>query len=300
MDDSKVPINSSSIGVDYNDPPKVSVALLKGKDLPGRSKPWMDSELPVDILLLTVEDCEFLSCISYLNPGFCKSYHQNLGYVYFGTMGEDECLKVAVMACFVGSAGPGASFVTVRNAVTFLSPKCVFNVGFCSGLNYNRVKLGDVVISGKYLTEREIEDRKSKIQKRSITIPLSSRIATIIKRAADGWLPPLIDPKELAVKVHSSGMFLSGTKELYNVEQGEELIKQFPEAFAIDTESEGEKFQTLYDQSIPKNIIAPHLYYFRTFKKAPVSFPSVPLSVLLQAICLALVKVHVPLNYDGA
>lgn len=240
MDFSQVNIASSSICVDCNDPPQVSVTPLKGKDLPSQSKPWEDVKLPVDILLLTLRDCEFLSCISYLNPGYHKSYHKNLGYVYFGEVGKDKCMKVAVMDCFVGSAGPAASHTFVTNAVGVLKPKCVFCVGFCRGLNYDKVKLGDVVISGKYLTEM-----KSKIQKRSISIPLSSRIATVIKRAADGWLPPLINPKELEVKVHTGGVFLSIAEELNNVEQREELVKQFPEAIAVDTESEGERFETL-------------------------------------------------------
>lgn len=271
MDTSQVTIASSSICKECEDPPQVSVVPLEVRDLPRCTKPWEDIELPVDMLLLTVKDCEFLSCISYLK-GYHKSYLRDLGFVYFGEVGENECMKVAVMACFVGSAGPGASFLTVRHAVTVLSPKCVFYVGFCSGLNYNQVKLGDVVISGKFLTERGRDDRKCKSPKCPITIPLSSRTATIIKRAADGWLPPLIDREELPVKVHRGGIFLSGTKELYNVEQGEELVKRFPEAVAIDTDSEGERFETLYDQSIPKillyltfAILGPlkrHLYHF--------------------------------------
>lgn len=271
MDTSQVTVASSSICKECNDPPQVSVVPLEVRDLPRCTTPWEDIELPVDMLLLTVKDCEFLSCISYLK-GYHKSYLRDLGFVYFGEVGENECMKVAVMACFVGSAGPGASFLTVRHAVTVLSPKCVFYVGFCSGLNYNQVKLGDVVVSGKFLAEGGRDDRKGKILKYPITIPLSSRTATIIKRAADGWLPPLIDREELPVKVHTSGTFLSGAKELYNVEQGEELVKRFPEAVAIDTDSEGERFETLYDQSIPKillyltfAILGPlkrHLYHF--------------------------------------
>lgn len=239
MANSEVPINSSSIDEDYNDPPQVSLPLLRGKDMPRQSEPLMDIELPVDILLLTVEDCEFLSCVSHFNEGFRKSYHQDLGYVYFGRISKDECMKVAVMECFVGSAGPATSCVTVKNAIVVLKPKCVFCVGFCSGLNYPGVKLGDVLISGKYLTET-----KTRIQQRSIGIPLSSRIATVVKRAADGWRPPLRDPKNRQVKVHTGCVFLSGTEKL-NSKRLEELVKRFPETIALVTESEGERLETL-------------------------------------------------------
>ena len=72
--------------------------LLKTRDLPSNVKPWEEALLlPVDILLLTVEDCEFLSCVSHLNPGYIRSSHDNLGTVYFGLMGTGPTLKIAVM-----------------------------------------------------------------------------------------------------------------------------------------------------------------------------------------------------------
>ena len=58
----------------------------------------------------TFEDCEFLSCLAHLNPGFCKIYHPDLGYVYLGDMGEnDSKLNVAVMKCYEGSSCTGGS-----------------------------------------------------------------------------------------------------------------------------------------------------------------------------------------------
>ena len=43
-------------------PPPLSIEVTNMRDLPNKSKPWSDVQLPVDILLLTVEDCEFLAC----------------------------------------------------------------------------------------------------------------------------------------------------------------------------------------------------------------------------------------------
>ena len=84
-------------------PPPLSIEVPKMSDLPNKSKPWSDVHLPVDILLLTVEDCEFLACYAFLKNSI-KSYDQNLGFVYFGTMGEsgEEALKVALMRCYDG------------------------------------------------------------------------------------------------------------------------------------------------------------------------------------------------------
>ena len=65
------------------DPPDIDLTklpaqgLLKTRDLPGPqdAKPWKEVliVLPVDILLLTVRDCEFLSCVSHLNEGYFRS-----------------------------------------------------------------------------------------------------------------------------------------------------------------------------------------------------------------------------------
>ena len=89
-------------------PPEVIINQLKSRDLPKHVTHFDECRLPVDILLLTVEDCEFLSCLSYLNPGFCKTFHRDLGFVYLGDMGEDERkLNIAVMCCYRGSTSPG-------------------------------------------------------------------------------------------------------------------------------------------------------------------------------------------------
>ena len=96
-----------------DDVPTLSIKLPEKRDLPNTSKPCSDVQLPVDILLMTVEDYEFLACYAYLKNSF-KSFHKKLGFVYFGTMGEsgDVPLKVALMTCSEGSSAPGGSLVT--------------------------------------------------------------------------------------------------------------------------------------------------------------------------------------------
>ena len=187
-------------------PPPLSIEVPKMKNLPKESKPWSDvqDQLPVDILLLTVEDCEFLACYAYLNNPI-KSYHNNLGYVYFGTMGEsgEEALKVALMRCYKGSSGPGGSLVTVKNAVAQLRPKAVFTVGYCRGLNPQDTKLGDVVVSSKLTTEE-------------FSTPVRKNIGNLIMFSSEGWDPPLKDPPTTAeeeVKVHSHSEIFSGIND---------------------------------------------------------------------------------------
>ena len=184
-----------------DDVPTLSIKLPEKRDLPNISKPWSDVQLPVDILLMTVEDCEFLACYAYLKNSF-KSYHKNLGYVYFGTMGEsgDVPLKVALMTCAEGSSAPGGSLVTVKNAVVELRPKAVFSVGCCEGLNpeVTKLHLGDVVVSSKLLTD-------------AFLTPVGRDILHLVKHANDGWIPPLRSPEGHNVQVCCDGEILSGT-----------------------------------------------------------------------------------------
>ena len=182
-------------------PPPLSIEVPKMRDLPNKSNPWSDVQLPVDILLLTVEDCEFLACYAFLENSF-KSYHQNLGFVYFGTMGEtgEEALKVALMKCYKGSSGPGGSQNVIKNAVMQLRPKAAFLVGSCQGINPERTKRGDVVVSSKLSTEQ-------------FTTPVRRNIGNLILFSAGGWNPPLKDPVgEETVQVHRDSDIFSGSQ----------------------------------------------------------------------------------------
>ena len=182
-------------------PPPLSIEVPKMRDLPNKSNPWSDVQLPVDILLLTVEDIEFLACYYFLENSF-KSYHQTLGYVYFGTMGEsgEEALKVALMRCCKGSSGPGGSQNVIKNAVMKLRPKAAFSVGSCQGINPADTKLGDVVVSSKLSTEQ-------------FTTPVRRNIGKLNLFSIEGWNPPLKDPvSEKTVQVHRDSDIFSGSQ----------------------------------------------------------------------------------------
>ncbi|KAL9978772.1 hypothetical protein ACROYT_G016328 [Oculina patagonica] len=233
-----------------NDPPEIDGPPLKtNKDLPKKSEEWKDVELPIDILLLTVKDCEFLSCLSFLN-GFFRSYHDKLGKVYFSKIGDERMLlKIALIKCDKGSTGPGGSTVVVKNAVEVLGPKAVFCVGFYAGLNREKVRLGDVVVSAKLITYAATKVLEDGIQERGVRVPVTERIAKLIRGIADGWEAPLKDPEKLKVNVHRDGVFLSGPELVDNSDRRKELVNRFPEAIAIEMEGEA------HDVEVPWIII---------------------------------------------
>ena len=215
--------------------------LLKTSDLPGPkdAKLWEEvrKELPVDILLLTVKDCEFLSCVSHLNPGYIRSSHEGLGTVYFGLMGTGPTLKIAVMKCRSGPMTPGGVTITAIYGVKVLRPKAVFCVGFCGGLG-QEVSLGDVAILAKLRTYSSVKVTDSGIQERGIAVPLERNLLSLIKNADDGWKAPLRDCGE--VKVWKDGVYLSGPEKVESEERRKELVKRFPDAIAIEMEGQGE------------------------------------------------------------
>ena len=64
----------------FNSPSK------KLSDLEVLSKSWAEVELPIDILLTTVDKYGFLCCFYFLRV--FKSFQLALGHIYFGEMGK--------------------------------------------------------------------------------------------------------------------------------------------------------------------------------------------------------------------
>ena len=205
-------------------PPPLSIKLPKLSELPKKSKPWSDVQLPVDILLVTVEDCEFLACYAHMKNVF-KSYRKDLGFVYFGNAeeDEDEPLKIALVTCSEGSSGPGGSQTVVKNAVTQLRPKAIFCVGCCIGLNQEKAQLGDVVVCSKLTTG-------------DLRTPVGRGIGNLIKHSADGWEAPWDSPEAREVHIHCDGEILSSI----NQDTFERCKEFYPNAIAVEMEGKGE------------------------------------------------------------
>ncbi|CAH3045206.1 unnamed protein product [Porites lobata] len=218
-----------------SNPPEVTVTMLTNRKLPKTSERLDREQLPIDILLLTVKDCEFLACLSFLT-GFSRMFQKGLGDVYIGNIGE---MKIAVMKCKMGAAGPGGAAGVVRDAVKALTPKAVFCVGYCGGLQPVKVKLGDVVISEVLITYAPSKVTKDDIEERGHRVPLKPDLALVILNAAAGWSPPLWDPAELEVERVKRGALLSGPYDIDNNDVRKALLNRFPGAIAIEMEGEG-------------------------------------------------------------
>lgn len=218
-----------------NNPPKLNIVIPKLHVLPKYLSPNID--LPIDILLLTVKDCEFLSCYAHLSNPF-KGFVRGLGAVYFGNVANDQDskMKIGLMRC---DEGPGTSLITVKNAITALRPKAAISVGYCSGLKKTETKLGDVVVAAKLTTYAPKIVLDGQEQSTGIRSLVSRRFLQLIIHVADGWKAPLTSPEEREVKVHSSCEVLSGPEKINTDTRRDELVQLYPQAMAVEMEGEG-------------------------------------------------------------
>ena len=199
------------------------------------TKPSKDADLPVDILLLTVTDSEFLACYSELKNPY-KCWFDSLGYVYF----SDAEVKVALLRCYRNGIGPGGALVSVKNAASVLRPKAVISVGTCSGLNPAKSKLGDVVVSAKLTTYASKVVTSNQDQSTGMRSYVSKRFLNVIKNCADGWQAPLKNPEAQQVHVYTDAEILSGPEQVRAEWRRDQLAETNPQAMAIENEGEGE------------------------------------------------------------
>ena len=232
------------------DPPELNKGLPSSADIKAITKPSKDADLPVDILLLTVTNCEFLACYSELKKTY-KCWFDGLGYVYFSDVGESqEELKVALLRCYRNGIGPGGALVSVKNAASVLRPKAVISVGTCSGINPAKSNLGDVVVSAKLATyASKVTVTNNQEQSTGMRSSVSKRFLDVIKNCADGWQAPLENPEAQRVQVYTDAEFLSGPEQVRAEWRRDQLAETSPQAMAIENEGEF----TLYSASISKD-----------------------------------------------
>ena len=232
------------------DPPELNKVLPSFADIKAITKPSKDADLPVDVLLLTVTNCEFLACYSELKKPY-RCWFDGLGYVYFSDVGESqEELKVALLRCYRNGIGPGGALVSVKNAASVLRPKAVISVGTCSGLKPAKSKLGDVVVSAK-LTRYDSQVVTSNQERSTGTISyVSKRFLDVIQSCVDGWKAPLKNPEAQQVQVYTDTEVLSGPVQVRTEWHRDQLAETNPQAMAIENEGEGELTTYLNCQSL--------------------------------------------------
>jgi nucleoside phosphorylase len=237
--------NNLSIAMPYKSgqrvlsPPELNFTLPTLQEIQPKHYAWesndIQSQLPTDIVLITANDHEFISCYSYVNK-VKRSFHHDVGIVYFGKFG-DENVNVALVR---SQMGPLPAMMVVSHATEKLNPKVVLFVGICASLNETKAKLGDVIISAKlatYASKKVTADDRP--EHRGVKENVSVKMARLILSAADGWQAPLKDANGLDPKVHGQAVMLSGPELVNSDKRRLELLKYFPDAIGLEMEGEG-------------------------------------------------------------
>ena len=220
-----------------DEPPKHTIVVPNLDDLPTDEK-RLYLRLRIDILLVTVEVCEFLSCYAHLKSPF-KCYVDSVGAsVYFGHQNEDET-KIGLMRHDETFINLDSYLSAVKKAITALRPKVAISVGYCSGLNKLKTKLGDVVIPVELTTYANEMGLHGKEQFTGTRRLVSRRFLQPINRVVDGWKAPLKSAEVREVKVHSFGEIVSGSDKVSTDKRRDELVQLYPRAVAVEMEGKG-------------------------------------------------------------
>ena len=229
-------VGGKKIEDDKDEPPEHTIVVPNLDDLL-RDEKRSDLWLSIDVLLVTVKVCEFLSCYAHLKNPF-KCYVASVGTsVYFG-QNEAET-KIGLLRRDEAFVHPESYLSAVKKAITVLQPKVAISVGYCSGLNKLKTKLGDVVIPEElttYAIEMGLYGEEQFIGTRRL---VSRSFLQPINRVADGWKAPLKSPEVREVKVHSIGEILSGPEKASTDKLRDQLLQLYPKAVAVEMEVEG-------------------------------------------------------------
>ncbi|XP_022807649.1 uncharacterized protein LOC111344668 [Stylophora pistillata] len=131
----------------------------------------------------------------------------------------------------------------------YWGPRLSFHAGTCSGLNPEKTKLGDVVVSAKLTTYASKIVTSCGEQSTGMRSYVSRNFLDLIKCADHGWKAPLKNPEALDINVHCDGEFLSGPELISAEWRRDELAKSYPLATAIEMEGEG-----IFDPAIDEQI----------------------------------------------
>ena len=232
------------------EPPEHTIVVPNLDDLP-RDEKCLDLWSPIDILLVTVEVCEFLSCYAHLKSP-SKFYVASVGTS--GCFCEDG--KIGLMRRDEAFIDPESYLGAVKKAITKLRPKVAISVGYCSGLNKLKTKLGDVVIPVELTTYANEMGLHGEEQFTGTRRLVSRHFLQPINRAADGWKAPLKSPEVREVKVHSDGEILSGAEKVSTDERRDQLVQLYPRAVAVEMEGEGtiDAYRTIPKVTAPGNL----------------------------------------------
>ncbi len=210
----------------------------------------MDTVPSVDVLLVTVTDIEARTILGLVKQKFGRvpqaRYLDPKTYYDLGTIGG---ARTWMVRSEMGSDGTGASMATTSKAIEELQPSVVIAVGIAFGVNSDKQKIGDILISDKmcdYGGSRRVGTDsvgRPDIIDRGNRVPPSTRLLDRFREGKLAWEEKQKEPKV------EFGPILSGPDLVDNIDYRNSLLKIEPEAIGGEMEGAG-LFVAAYDNHV--------------------------------------------------
>lgn len=187
-----------------------------------------------DVLLVTVTEVETRTVLDIAKEkvGEPKAiFEADQVYYKLGRIGSAQTYLVRSE---MGSGGPDGSMMTVSEAIETLSPSAVIMVGIAFGVNREKQRIGDILVS-KHIWGYELQrvgtgpDGSLAIMPRGTRIPAASSLLSRFRHAALQW-----DQSGVYF-----GLLFSGEKVIDNVSFRDQLLEIEPEAIGGEMEGFG-------------------------------------------------------------
>ena len=181
------------------------------------------------LLIVTVTKVEAQAVLMI----FCPSNEwsrRHIGKKTYYSLGIYGGVPVFMVQSEMGSASPGASLLTVRQAIQDLRPQAVIMCGIAFGLHPEKQNLGDILISRQIQNyEPQKVDKKQGIIHRGDKTTSSERLLDRFRSGDLTWE---------GVKRHF-GLVLSGEKLINSPKVVKSFLKEEPEAIGGEMEGAG-------------------------------------------------------------
>ena len=227
----------SNSNEDIAPPPKKELKTARKKDITPENVDWSNVQhKPVDVLLLTSDDATFCAAVKTLSQPVRADSGTSLGPVYFGEIGKN---RVALLKSLKGAIGVAGTEATCSEAIDILKPKTILSFGLCYGMNRDKVKIGDVLVSSKVAFSGPSRvNRDGSEYRRGPIVECDARLQRLFGDGKNDWSAAQNASVEPNVYV---GELISGPQLIDNLQHKEKLRKCYPEALGGEMEGEGEK-----------------------------------------------------------
>ncbi|MFQ6601890.1 hypothetical protein [Flavobacterium sp. C3NV] len=191
----------------------------------------------INLLLITANEIETFHVRQALFPMNNESDVFKVPYLhhtyFIGVFGQ--YLAVHVQLDKMGSISYGGAILTAAQAIDAWNPKAVVMIGVAMGVDDEKQRIGDVLLSETIISYESQRLSKQKIVQRGPIVDAGMILLNRFKNATS-WNCSLGEDKYARLL---AGQILSGEKLIDNLKERNKILKAFPQASGAEMEGAG-------------------------------------------------------------